>query len=311
MGTVLLIDASPLIYAVANTPVGKFTTSFGEPTGIRFGVLRSIRSYTEQTRADKTVVCYDLPGPVVKAEGISSYKSNRTITPEKEAMWAQVPALKEMVGLTKYSQVEAAGYEADDVIGLIARKMASLGHEVLIVSPDNDMLQLTWHSRIKIWMPAQPKKGHPKPWYKDEEYTRENYGVTPKELLLWRAIDGDKSDNLPGVKLTPMESALTKDRLLDYSKALPKISFLGLKEFNAVIGSGYAPLTTKLRDSKDLVESNFGVMSLVDPPEVRIIKGRSDHEGLMGEFNRLEMNSLKKKITDYAGEPVDTEKLAP
>lgn len=306
MGTALLIDASPLMYAVANTPVGSFTTSRGEPTGLRFGLLRSIRSYTEQTKADKTVICYDTSDPVVKAVGYEEYKSNRTWTPEKEAMYSQVSGLKDLLSLTKYAQIEAAGYEADDVIGCVARKLAAQGHDVLIVTPDNDMLQLIWDPKIRIWMPAQPKKGHKKPWYKDEEYIHENYGVSSQELLLWRAIEGDKSDNLDGVDWNKLERLHMQKLLAKHASGHTITEPLGMDDFDYILGQSerLSPLwLSPLRgqESRKVVERNYKVMSLMDPPNLVVIKGKADSLALTIELERLEMKSLLRKVDDFTG----------
>lgn len=305
MGTALLIDVSPLLYAVANTPVGSFTTKAGEPTGIRFGVLRSIRSYTEQTRADKTVLCYDFPGQVEKAKNVPEYKANRKWTDEKQKMYDQVPGLKALVGLTKYAQIEAEGYEADDVIGCVAKKLSAQGHTVLIVTPDNDMLQLLCYPAISIWMPAQPKKDHKKPWYKDEDYIMENYGVGPSELLLWRAIEGDKSDNLPGVKLNTADRLNLRTALREQANQKPSLTHLGMFEFDQMMkGEFQNPPGSSLQVLsvfRDRIERNFRMMELMDPPNLAVTKGKADVVALCAEFKRLEMKSLVGKSLDFTG----------
>jgi len=143
--TILLIDASPLIYSNFNS-IGFLESENGEPTGLRFGFLRSTRSYTEKNQADRTVLCFDLPGLVKKAEGHSTYKSNRVWTEEKNKMYGQVPELREMLSLTKYTQADAEGYEADDVIGSLARQMESQGHLGEVVNTHRYLVSVNQHS---------------------------------------------------------------------------------------------------------------------------------------------------------------------
>ena len=130
----LLIDASPLIYAAWNS-VGKLAVQSGphkgELTGLRFQCVRSIRAYARDTGANKVVICYDTPHPVKKAEGRAEYKSNRTMTDDKRQMYEHVPALKEMISHTWWTQVEAPGYEADDLIGFFTTTLHRQGQEVI------------------------------------------------------------------------------------------------------------------------------------------------------------------------------------
>lgn len=141
MARLLLIDASPLIYA-NYAAMGHFSTKAGIPTGIRYGFLRSVRSYAEKLKADRVCVVYDHPSAVLKASQVESYKADRVTTEGKLKMWSQIPDLKELVKLTRWAQAEAEGFEADDVIGHLAREFAKQGHDAFIVTPDNDMLQL-------------------------------------------------------------------------------------------------------------------------------------------------------------------------
>ena len=115
METILLVDASPLVYSNFDK-IGHLSTSTGEPTGLRYGFMRSVRSYAERTSATKVVICFDTLGTPIKASNVPEYKLNRETTPTKQKMYNQVPALKEMIRLTWYSQAEAPGYEADDLI---------------------------------------------------------------------------------------------------------------------------------------------------------------------------------------------------
>ena len=101
MANILLLDASPLIYANF-VQVGHFSTKAGEPTGLRYGFARSVRSYADKVRADKVCVVFDKPGPVHKAAGVETYKSDRVVTDDKRRMWDQVPALRDLISLTRW-----------------------------------------------------------------------------------------------------------------------------------------------------------------------------------------------------------------
>lgn len=286
MSTVLLVDASPLIYAVYNA-MGHFQTKAGEPTGLRFGFLRSIRSYADKVKPDKVVICFDSPGPVVKAEGIETYKANRVMTPEKVKMYEQVPALRELLALTKYTQVDAPGYEADDIIGSLARRLMGQGHDVYVVSPDNDLCQLVMFPKVKLWMPP---KGKEKAWLKDHNWVCDQFQVQPNALLLWRAIEGDTSDNLEGLSLL---TANTKEQFKARLRELAAIH-----QDRALTPDDLTSLQLSDGATK-MVRVNYEVMKLVDPPVLGITKGIRDSEKLGQAFEALEMRSMLKHLPEF------------
>lgn len=297
MANILLVDASPLIYANYNA-MKRFKTKAGVPTGLRFGFMRSMRSYVEKTQADRVAVCLDLPGPVKKAEGHQEYKANRTWTPEKEDMYSQVPDLMTMLSYTRYALAQAVGYEADDVIAGLARKFAAANHSVYIVTPDNDLLQLV-NERIKIWMPPKKKE---KAWLKDETYCYDTFGVHPQNLLHYRSIIGDTSDNLPGVNL----NAESKRELAKFFNRTVLEEYTD-EEFLEQIWP-QLPRVVTINDSmpqtpKDLYRLNYEIMKLHDPEEseLDIQKGKKDPDALRKLFYDLEMKSLVPHVPTFTG----------
>jgi len=297
MANILLVDASPLIYANYNA-MKRFKTKSGESTGLRFGFMRSMKSYVAKTQADRVAVCLDLPGPVKKAEGNENYKANRTWSAEKEEMYGQVPALMEMLSYTRYATAQAVGYEADDVIACLARKFANADHHVYIVTPDNDLLQLV-NDRVKIWMPPKKKD---KAWLKDETYCYDTFGVHPQNLLHYRCIVGDTSDNLPGVKL----NAESKRELAKFLNRVV-LEELSKEEFLATIWPQLPRVVTTNdtlpKSPQQVYELNYEIMKLHDPSqdELDIKKGKKDPEALRKLFLELEMKSLVPHVGRYTG----------
>jgi len=290
--TILLIDASPLIYSNFNS-IGFLESGNGEPTGLRYGFLRSTRSYTEKNQADRTVLCFDLPGLVKKAEGHSTYKSNRVWTEEKNKMYGQVPELREMLSLTKYTQADAEGYEADDVIGSLARQMESQGHLVVIVSPDNDMAQLV-SENVLIFDPKAKRKTE---MYKGPLEVYRDLGVWPEHLLHFRALTGDKSDNLAG----PLTGEGWKVKLRAEFAKMPK-ERVGRDTF---INEWWPKMDESLPMWTDpgleMYRTNYHLMSLHDPENLNIKKGARDKEQLSTLFDRLQFKSMKKFLDNIAG----------
>lgn len=279
MARFLVVDASPLIYSNYNS-VGHLSTSTGEPTGLRFGFIRSVRSYKERMKADKVVVCWDVQGEVLKAKDQDHYKSNRVFTDEKAKMYSQVPALKQMISLTCWTQVHAEGYEADDVIGTVTRKIQSQRHETVIVTTDNDMLQLVGPG-VTVFSPGG--KGQ----LKDEEFVMGEFGVPPAILLPYRAAIGDDSDNCKGI-VTASRQGMVRDWIR---------GCLTQEEAVAEIREKIQGMVEEM-----VFDNNLHVMKLWDPGESMVIKkGESNAKGLADLFTALEFKSMMKFVEELAG----------
>lgn len=293
MARILVIDASPLIYATYSK-VGHLSTPDGTPTGLRYGFIRSVNSYRKKTKADQVVLAFDSPGQVVKAEGREEYKSNREFTDEKSKMYSQVPDLRALIELTAWTQIDAPGYEADDIIGAIARAKAPRGDEVVIVSADNDMAQLVGHN-VKIFEPG--KKGGKDTW-KTAEVIHEYFGVWPEHLLVYRSLVGDTSDNLKGVGLTPAAEKVVKDLLNKTPRGLSEEELIA--ELMAKLPE---EVVSYLKDefAADRFKANLKIMNLARPPSMNIVKGRKDPAALEKLFESLAFKSLMQSIGEYTG----------
>lgn len=284
----LVIDASPLIYAVYSSQ-GHLKTSDGTPTGLIFGFLRSVNSYRKRvknTSGDGVVICYDSPGPVKKAEGSSTYKSNRVWTQEKQKMYDQIPSLREVISLTCWSQLSAPGYEADDLVASVVRAKASRGHQVDIVSADNDLMQVVG-SNSRIFRPA--KRGVKDHFITSSE-VKEKFGVRPAHLLFYRSLVGDSSDNLKGVGLPELDLEMIRTWLNTFNKPV--------RDIREIFDNYWQEIPDLIRKSllpfKEEIESNFRIMQLYTPPVdcLEIMKGKADEYALSTKFAELEFKSL-------------------
>lgn len=302
MERILIVDASPLIYAVYDTQ-GHLATKAGVPTGLRYGFLRSVRSYSEKVKADKIVIVFDTKAPVVKSEGREAeYKANRTWTESKATMYSQVPDLKQMLALTKWTSMEADGYEADDLIGALARAKSQRGDVCIIVSPDNDLAQLL-SERVQIFVPGKSRE-KTKDHYKTPEDVFRDFGVWPEQLLVYRAICGDVSDNIAGIGLEKSQCAQIANafvrlprKLLSAEAFFEVVVPLLSEELQRVFAQG-----TPFRYAFD---QNYHLMSLHRPPNelLKVTKGAADPQAMEDLFKSLEFNSMFKFIGEYTGKP--------
>lgn len=275
----LLVDASPLIYAVYSAQ-GHLATSKGEPTGLRYGYLRSVRSYAEKVKADHIINVFDMPGKILKAEGLTTYKSNRVMTDEKRTMYSQVPQLKELIELTYWSMAWAEGYEADDVIGYCAKKIEQQGHQVVISSSDNDMCNAITEN-VRVWIPPKSKTKE-KEYYKDRSWVKDKWGVWPEQLAAFRAFAGDKSDNIQPVSTDEARIGRVRDML--NTMGPPSIALAGL---------------FLNQEEEDLWEMNYRASCLATPPSITRILGKNDPEALKAAFEAMEAKSMIDKVDQF------------
>ena len=166
----------------------EMTTSRGEPVQAVYGFLRTLLKLLRED-GDCVIVVFDAPEPSFRHQAYAEYKAKRPPVPPdfKE----QLEKIKEAVDLLGLVRLEVPGYEADDVIGTLAKRAEKEGFEVRIVSTDRDLYQLL-SDRVSVWLPDGTLV--------TPESVRKKYGVGPERWVEFRALVGDASDNIPGVK---------------------------------------------------------------------------------------------------------------
>ena len=190
----LLIDGhSILSRAFYGVPI--LSNKEGIPTNGVFGFLNIFFKELELEEAEYVAVAFDMPVPTFRHKMFSDYKGTRKSMPEELKL--QVPILQELLTAMNVPILTLEGYEADDILGTVAKRMQEEGKEVTIVSGDRDLLQLS-DEHIKISLPKTAKgETHIYNYYpKDVEA---EWGVSPKEFIDLKALMGDSSDNIPGV----------------------------------------------------------------------------------------------------------------
>ncbi len=194
MEKLVLIDGHSILNR-AFYGVPDFTNSEGLHTNAVFGFLNIMFKILEDEKADHLAVAFDLRDPTFRHRQYPEYKGTRKPMPEE--LHQQVPLMKEVLAAMKIPILTMAGYEADDILGTVAKRCASDAIEVSIVSGDRDLLQLA-DTHIKIRIPKTNRNGTEVKDYYPEDVKRE-YQVTPREFIDVKALMGDASDNIPGV----------------------------------------------------------------------------------------------------------------
>lgn len=171
------------------------SNSEGVHTNAVYGFLNILFKILDEEKPEYLTVAFDVNAPTFRHKMYEQYKGTRK--PMAQELREQVPLMKEMLKAMGVVTIEKAGYEADDLLGTLAKRAEGQGLEVSIVSGDRDLLQLATE-HIKIRIPKTKKSGTEVEDYNTEQVV-EKYHVTPMEFIDVKALMGDTSDNVPGV----------------------------------------------------------------------------------------------------------------
>ena len=180
------------------------TTADGLPTNAVYGFLTILRRLMTENAPDGLCVAFDMKAPTFRHEMYEGYKATRKGMPEELAM--QLPWLKQVIDAMNVPRFELAGWEADDLLGTIARRAGGEGWDTLLVTGDRDSLQLIGEKTHVMLITSRPGKNEHLEY--DEALFREQYGFGPERLVDLKALMGDSSDNIPGVRGIGEKSAL-------------------------------------------------------------------------------------------------------
>jgi len=196
MKKLMVIDGNSIVNRAFYGVSQSLTTREGQPTNAIFGFLNILNKLLDDTAPDALCVTFDRAAPTFRHLAYAEYKANRKGMPEELA--SQMPLLKEVLSAMNVPMYELDGWEADDLLGTIARLDQEAGWETVIVTGDKDSLQLvTETTTVKL---VSTRMGRTTTRDMTPEAFREEYGFAPKNIIDLKALMGDSSDNYPGVK---------------------------------------------------------------------------------------------------------------
>ncbi len=184
-----LIDGSAYLYR-AFFALPDLSTSTGLPTNAIYGFITMLQKIIRERRPDYLAVVFDEKGPTLRHEEFKAYKAHRP--PMPDALSQQIPYIHRVVEACAIPVVKLQGFEADDLIGTLARQASVEGVDVVIVTGDKDMFQLL-SPAVRIFDPVKDKVF-------TEEDARDRFGVEPARVVEVMGLMGDQADNIPGVK---------------------------------------------------------------------------------------------------------------
>ena len=207
MEKLVLIDGNSIMnrafYGIMGSKM--LTTKDGTYTNAVYGFLAILFKLLEDLKPEYIVVAFDLKAPTARHKMYEGYKANRHGMPEELAQ--QMPIIKEILKAMNIDIVEKEGYEADDVLGTLSRYGEKQGLEVTILSGDRDTFQLAT-DKVTIRIP-RTKAGKTETEEYNREKIKQTYGIEPKQLIEVKGLQGDTSDNIPGVPGIGEKTALS------------------------------------------------------------------------------------------------------
>ena len=192
MTRLMLLDSNGLIYRGYHA-LPPLTTSKGELVNAVFGFCSILLRGIQDLQPEYVAACFDLPGPTFRHERFADYKATRAPMPDD--LRSQFPLVRQVVAALRIPVYEMAGYEADDVIGTITRDMDARGIDTTVVTGDMDMLQIvTEHTRLMT-----TRQGVDSTVFYDPAKIWERFELRPNQMIDYKALKGDPTDNIPGI----------------------------------------------------------------------------------------------------------------
>jgi len=291
----VLVDGSSYLYRAFHA-FPPLTNREGEPTGAMYGVVNMLKSLISQVEPSHVAVVFDAKGKTFRDELFEQYKSHRPPMPDE--LRSQIQPLHAIIKALGIPLISVEGVEADDVIGTLAVQAAKEGKHVLISTGDKDMAQLV-NDHIMLINTMNNT-------LLDREGVIEKYGIPPELVIDWLALQGDSSDNIPGVKGVGEKTALALLQGIGSIKTIyenldkvAELSFRGAKTF--------AP---KLLAEKEMADLSYLLATIKTDVELdithdQLTTSQQDHDKLVELFGKYEFKKWLNEVMNGTN-PVTT-----
>ncbi len=292
----LVLDGNSIINR-AFYGIKLLSTKNGDYTNAVYGFLNMLKRFEDMCSPDAVTVAFDVHAPTFRHKKYDLYKAGRHAMPDELRL--QMPVVKNILHLLGIKTIECEGWEADDVLGTLAKACRDNGNVCYIATGDRDSLQLA-HDGVKVLL-ARTKSTD----VCDEKTIMEEYGVTPHQLIQVKALQGDSSDNIPGVAGIGPKTAtdlISKYGTLDY--IYDNLDSLEIKP----------GVKVKLEKDKDnaYLSLDLGEIRTNAPIDTDInsyVVTGGDKQAAAREFARLELYSLLDKFGLNANDTVEPQEV--
>ena len=283
----MVIDGNSLINR-AFYGIRMLTTKDGQPTNAVYGFVNILLKLLDEEKPDALCVTFDRKAPTFRHLAYEGYKAQRKGMPDELA--AQLPVLKDVLAAMNIPRYELDGWEADDLIGTIAARDTAAGWETVIVTGDKDSLQLVTDStRVKL---VSTRMGQTTTKEMTPETFQETYGFAPIHIVDLKALMGDTSDNIPGVKGIGEKTAM--DLIQRYQSVEAIYADVEGVEAKPAVKKKLAEGEEQARMSYDLATIRCDAPIDFSPEDAR--RREPDGPALYELFLTLEFNKLIDKM---------------
>lgn len=296
MKKLLILDSNSILNR-AFYGVRYLSAKDGTPTNAIYGFLNILLKLIKEQEPDYICAAFDVKAPTFRHKQYEGYKAQRK--PMPEGLAAQMPLAKDVLRAMGVTILEKEGYEADDIIGTVARLCEESEISCFIATCDKDDLQLA-SDKTKVILTVT-KSGYNETIIYDDKAVKEKYHVTPTEFIDVKALMGDPSDNIPGVKGVGEKTAMSlieKHHSIEY--IYENIDGIGLK----------GAMLQKMKDGREMafMSKELATINRNTPIEFNaeecVFDGFENNGELYEILKRLELNSIIKKLDLSGGDNV-------
>lgn len=288
----MLVDGNALVHRAFHA-IPNLTTKSGEPTNAVYGFTMILLKAIKDINPTHIALTFDLAGPTFRHEKYVEYKATRVRAADE--LYQQIPICKDVVRALGIPIFEMAGFEADDALGTLVEKIKeenkSGDFEILIVTGDLDTLQLV-DGNIKVYT---LRKGLTDTMTYDRTAVRARYGIEPEQMVDFKAIKGDPSDNIKGIK------GIGEKGALDLIKTYGSIEgiYKNLDKLKERTRKMFEEQKDQLELSRELSQIVLDVPLKYDLPPYHF--SQIDYAKIVDLFQRLEFKSLIPKLPKVEG----------
>ncbi|HHX58610.1 MAG TPA: DNA polymerase I [Candidatus Moranbacteria bacterium] len=281
---IILIDSNALIHRAFHA-LPPFTTRDGRPAGAVYGVALTLLSVIDKFQPEYMAAAFDLKGKTFRHEKFEEYKATRVKAPDE--LYEQIPLVKEMFKAWGIPVFEKEGFEADDIIGTLCREKSVEDIQSIIVTGDKDTLQLVDDNTSVFAL----RKGIKDTVVYHAKAVEKSFGYRPDQVVDFKALRGDVSDNIPGVKGVGEKTAL--DLIKEFGT---------VKNIYANLDKIKPAVVKKLEAGKELAEMSYELATIsVDVPiKFNLVESKFNTKAskeLLNFFQEVGFHSLIKRLT--------------
>ncbi len=289
---ILIIDGNSIVnQAYFATKNANMTNKDGVPTNAVYGFVNMMLKFRADINPTHIAVAFDMKGPTFRHQQYDQYKAGRK--PMADDLRVQIPILKNMLDAMGIYRMELSGFEADDLLGTCARLCEEDGWEVVIVTGDQDALQLVTE-RTSVFLKSSRKEVLYTP-----QRVKEDYGVFAQHIIDLKGLAGDSSDNIPGIPNVGSKIAVallnlyaTVEEVIEHSEEIANTNIRGKKRIQGLVQeyADQAMMSKKLATIHRFVPIDW------DPNEVKITP--PDVNELLNMIQEYQFHSLIKRIPE-------------